>query len=190
MKPTCIIDGCTNPQYSRQWCRIHYHRWWRRGDPHSLARFSDPEEAFAARTEWQGDCLIWTGAAGPLGYGRIRVYGTLKPAHRYAWERKHGTIPEGMLIDHKFHCNPACVNIEHLRLATRAQNQSHRAGATIRSATGVRNVYWDRQVNRYRVTINKDYIRYDFGSFESLEEAQAAAKAGRAEVFGAYAGRG
>lgn len=30
---TCEIDSCLNPSYARGWCRAHYSRWQRHGDP-------------------------------------------------------------------------------------------------------------------------------------------------------------
>jgi hypothetical protein len=35
MKPRkpCTIDGCCKPQASRGWCRMHYARWQRNGNP-------------------------------------------------------------------------------------------------------------------------------------------------------------
>lgn len=30
---TCELDGCDRPHCARGWCRRHYLRWWRDGDP-------------------------------------------------------------------------------------------------------------------------------------------------------------
>lgn len=33
----CSVDSCSNPARGRGWCRSHYMRWWRYGDPlHAL----------------------------------------------------------------------------------------------------------------------------------------------------------
>lgn len=29
----CKVDGCDDPAKSRGWCRLHYSRWYRHGDP-------------------------------------------------------------------------------------------------------------------------------------------------------------
>lgn len=42
-------------------------------------------------------------------------------AHRVEWEKVHGPIPDGLELDHECK-NRACVNLDHLRLATRRQN--------------------------------------------------------------------
>lgn len=108
-------------------------------------------------------------------------------AHRYAWERSRGPIPDGKVIDHV--CwNRACVNVEHLRLATTAQNSSNRAGTSAKKATeGGRNVYprW----GKYRVQINTGGALHRAGPFDTVEEAEAEAERMRREMFGEYAGR-
>lgn len=107
------------------------------------------------------------------------------PAHRFAWERENGPIPAGMVVDHRDHCNPACVEISHLREATIAQNIANRAGADRDNAsTGVRNVYPNH--DRFMVRIGKKYI----GTYLTLEEAATVAESARRELFGEFAGRG
>lgn len=29
----CSVEGCTNPYHQKGYCRPHYMRWWRHGDP-------------------------------------------------------------------------------------------------------------------------------------------------------------
>ena len=42
-------------------------------------------------------------------------------AHRLAWERTHGPIPDGTYVCH--HCdNPPCANVNHLFLGTQTDN--------------------------------------------------------------------
>ena len=35
MRPQCSIEGCDSPVQgiAHGWCRMHYARWWRHGDP-------------------------------------------------------------------------------------------------------------------------------------------------------------
>lgn len=62
------------------------------------------------------------------GYGRLRVNGKNHMAHRYAWERVNGPIPNGMTIDHLCF-NRACIEPAHMRIVTRAVNGArHRPG--------------------------------------------------------------
>lgn len=77
-------------------------------------------ERFDSKTKTVGSCLVWTS---PLdqGYGRIRIGKTLVLAHRFAYERVNGPIPEGLQIDHICR-NRACVLPAHLRAVTQYEN--------------------------------------------------------------------
>lgn len=188
---TCSIENCERPSYCRGWCTLHYNRWYRTGDPMNPGKYAShrtPEESFAARTEWQGDCIVWTGHRYGIGYGSIWVDSKNVPAHRYAWEREKGPIPEDMFIDHTCH-NPPCVNVEHLRIATPSQNNSYLSGPDKSNGkSGLRNVYWVHE--KWRVSAIKDGKTYVFGYFEDLDEAAAVAEQARSELYGEFAGRG
>ena len=192
MKKHCSIGGCEKTAAKRGWCHMHYARWWRHGDASAPGpggeHFSDPQKSFSARTEWVGDCLIWTGSRSSTGYGQIHVYGKDIAAHRYAWERVNGSIPDGMFVDHRCH-NRACANVEHLRLATVSENGSNRAGADVRNrSTGIRNVY--PSGSKFRVSLMRNGISFHFGSYSTEEEAAKAAARARLSLFGEFAGKG
>lgn len=119
------------------------------------------------------------------GYGQIRTKGKMRTAHRVAWELAHGEIPPGMQVDHACHVR-ACVNVAHLRLATRRENNFNRSGARRNSVTGVRNV--SPNGNGFSVQIRKDGTTHYFGSFSSIELASQAAARARTELFGEFAG--
>lgn len=186
---TCSVATCPKPRRTRGWCNAHY-QWWRlHGDPvRGRVRHQSPKEAFLANTEplpWSG-CLIWTGSVDGDGYGMIRSDGKVVRVHRYAWEQENGPIPEGMKLDHRYHCDPACCEVTHLRLATQAENGRHRRGAQRNSRTGVRNVCLEG--GRYVVKIQCDGIKRRFGSYETLAEASRVAAEKRLELFGEFAG--
>jgi len=188
---TCDIEGCDRPVLvaSRGWCSRHYQRWQRHGDPEAGNRdcYQSPEESWAARTQKSGECIIWTGSADSNGYPRIYVGGEGVGAHRYAWEREHGSIPEGAEVDH-ICWEPMCVNIAHLRLATRPQNCSYLSGPNTRNTSGVRNV--SPHYGGYSVRIKSRGTVYRFGTYPTLEQAAKVAARERARLFGEYAGRG
>lgn len=78
-----------------------------------LERYSMPEP--------NTGCTLWFGVSLPAGYGRVSVKGSLRLAHRVAYELHHGPIPEGLVIDHL--CNtPSCINPSHLKATTPAIN--------------------------------------------------------------------
>lgn len=144
-KKTCTVDGCGKPHYGRGFCSTHYARYRKSGDPLFVKEihYSDPEEAFAARTKADGDCIVWTGAKYTSGYGQIRINNKIVRAHRYAWERVNGPIAEGLIVDHL--CwNRACVKVEHLRPGTEALNRQNLSGAYKNSGSGIRGVHFHK----------------------------------------------
>ena len=145
-----------------------------------------PKEALAKRSVQQGDCRVWTGRTEPNGYGKLTTGGRVKWVHRVAWELLRGPIPDGMVIDHKCF-NRACINVDHLRLATKSQNGSNRGGPGPKNTTGFRNVHKKR--NRYRVVMTKNGVTHMFGIFSTAEEAAVVAETKRRELFGEFAGR-
>lgn len=149
--------------------------------------YMDPREALRNRVRRQGDCLIWTGASSRDGYANITVEKKRRNAHRVAYELTHGPIPNGLQVDHACH-NRACVNVDHLRLVTRLENQRNQSGPHTNSTTGVRNVYERR--GKFIVQIRVGGKAVYFGTYSSIAEAGRVADMKRAEMFGHFAGRG
>src|SRR5699024_6409082 len=185
----CSIEDCENGgQLRRGLCNRHYKRWRRHGDPLAgSTKYTDPEAAFLARTEplcWS-DCIVWTGALDSDGYGQLRINGRMVKAHRWAYEREHGPIPGGMVIDHMCF-ERSCANVDHLRLATRQQNVQSRSGAMPgRKHDLPRGVTREGRGYSARVTVGG--VRHHLGTFETVEEASAAAETKRAILFGEFA---
>ena len=69
------------------------------------------------------DCVIWPKSRTSKGYGQTSPDPgrATRLAHRQAWERVNGPIPEGLTIDHLCR-NKACVNVEHLEVVTQRVN--------------------------------------------------------------------
>ena len=81
-----------------------------------------PKQRFWQKVIYEESCWLWRGARRGDGYGAFQVGYRQIAAHRYSYELHHGAIPEDMVVMHV--CDvPLCVNPEHLRLGTQADNQ-------------------------------------------------------------------
>lgn len=168
----CAVIGCESASRARSMCKLHYDRVMRIGTTEvSRPKYSSPEEAFEARTRLvESGCIEWTGAKIRSGYGTLWSGGRSVKAHRYAWERANGPIPEGMLIDHK--CwNKLCVNVKHLRVVTNGQNQQNLEGPRAGSSSGIRGVYFHKPSQKWQAQIQVGGVPYYGGLHSTREEA-------------------
>lgn len=77
-----------------------------------------------------GPCWLWQANTNPVnGYGYFKIDGTMRSAHRVAWELFVGPIPADNEIDHLCRVR-LCVNPAHLEPVTGAENR-HRQAAVI-----------------------------------------------------------
>lgn len=84
---------------------------------------TDPTGAdrLAQNVRTEGECLRWTGAHTPNGYGQMRVGGKVVSTHRVAHELAKGPILGGMEVDHLCRVRD-CVNPDHLEAVTHREN--------------------------------------------------------------------
>jgi len=100
-EPTCSVAGCNGVNCHRGICDLH--RFERHYSIDSVG------------------CWVWHGDTGTRGYGIFHSEKKDWRAHRWAYERHIGQIPEGLVIDHLCR-NTRCVNPEHLEAVTQREN--------------------------------------------------------------------
>lgn len=130
MRGVCSVEGCDRPHEGLGYCRMHYQRYKRWGDPLQVGdpNGPSPEERFWAKVDKRGpdECWPWLAQLNTCGYGSIRDEGRPRGAHRVAYELFVGAVPDGFEIDHLCHtrdesCSGGdscphrrCVNPAHL----------------------------------------------------------------------------
>lgn len=77
--------------------------------------------AFWGRVNKGPECWEYIGSRAKNGYGTSRTVGGYDYAHRISYRYAHGTIPEGLDLDHLCR-NRACVRPDHLEPVTRREN--------------------------------------------------------------------
>lgn len=78
-------------------------------------------ERFWAKTDRAGNCWLWTGSMDSCGYGMFKFDGSMRGAHRWAWQDANGPIPDGLEIDHLCRVRN-CVNPDHMECVSHAEN--------------------------------------------------------------------
>jgi len=122
------------------------------------------------------------GFVGSFGYLYASVDGKTYPLHLLVWIW-HGNAPAK--VDHentKRHDN----RIENLRLATRSQNMCNRR-RPVNNTSGVKNVIWKKDKQKYRVRIGVNGKRMHIGDFADFELAELVAIEARAKYHGQFA---
>lgn len=115
---TCGADNCKKPLKSEFYCSMHQARLDRTG---RLTLKTLREKLIENSKTNKNGCWEWVKYKNQDGYGRIRVNGKKKLAHRASFEEFVCNIPEGMIVCHRCD-NPSCIKPEHLFLGTHKDN--------------------------------------------------------------------
>lgn len=131
--PICSKEDCDEPHWAHGYCRLHYQRFKKHGDPNfALSFHGTPEERLEHYTDREGPvpeacpelgpCWIWKGTR-KKGYGMIRVLGCMVLAYKYAWELVNGSVPDDKELHHKCEVK-SCVRPDHLEPLTRVEHKA------------------------------------------------------------------
>lgn len=162
-----------------------------RGDTSRCDMKQEMEKRFWAKVDKNGPngCWVWTASRYSSGYG---AFGTenhkVQAAHRFAYLSIKGEIPEGMELDHVCH-NRACVNPDHLRICTHAEN-ARNTGLKVGNKSGYKGVSWHRGAKKWRATIFLNYKQVHLGFFVTPESAHLAYCEAATRIHGDFANVG
>lgn len=128
----CSVDGCGRAVLvvKRGYCRAHYRRWLRYGDPLAgSTMLGDPLAFLTNLIGYGGDeCIQWPFVRNKRGIGAVQFKGHKRNAARVMCILTHGD-PPAPDMDAAHSCGKAhegCVNPKHLRWATKVENQADR----------------------------------------------------------------
>ena len=133
-----------------------------------------PNDRFWAKVDKTapGGCWEWNGAHDGKGYGQVRINYKLTPAHRVSYEMAHGPIPDGLFLDHVCH-NRGCINPDHMRLATNAEN-TRNALKRSDNPSGFKGVLLPRRGKRWIAQIKLNGTTKRLGLFDTPQLAHQA----------------
>ena len=115
---------------------------------------------------------------------RFYITSHIKKNNKWTSLRLHKIIINGNIIDHKNH-NGFDNRKENLRLCTHAENMRNRKYT--QNNSGYKGVYFDKDRNKYRMSIKKDGKQYFGGRYDNIIKAAKAYNNKAKELFGEFA---
>jgi len=148
------------------------------------------QERFFAKVNKDGStgCWLWVAFIVPSGYGRLRIGEKNVFAHRVSYELFIGPIPAGAQVDHRCGCR-TCVNPDHLRLATHAENMRNQKTPK-NNTSGFKGVSWNKQKKKWRAGIRANGKTVNLGDYATPEAAYAAYCEAAKQFHGEFANLG
>ena len=141
-----------------------------------------PTERFFAKVSKNHDgCWVWCGCKNPAGYGRMNVDGKAVLAHRWIYQHINNIqLPRSVDVDHICR-NKACVNPEHLRSASRSENQMNTEKHKD-NTSGFKGVDYHRGTGKWRARVGAKHL----GLYTTPEDAYKAYCDAASEAFGEF----
>ena len=130
----------------------------------------DPETGIWTRRRTTRYCVSGERAdyRGSAGYHFVGFEGETFSAHRLAWFYMTGKWPSRQ-VDHE-DTDGSNNRWRNLRLATPSQNACNKK-IDARNTSGLKGVSWRPRAKKWTARITKDGQAYDFGYFDTFEEA-------------------
>lgn len=178
----CSIDGCGKTVKAVALCAMHYQRRRVTGTTDPQPRNIGVDRFDSTYRVSESGCWEWTGSTTHNGYGQFYDGTGMIRAHRYAWGRENGPIPDGLVVDHLCHVRK-CVNPAHMRLLTASENQQNRRGVQARNSSGYRGVYWDEPKKKWAVKVGVNGKTVYGGRYLDRHEAGRVAAEMRSELL-------
>lgn len=125
----CLVDGCEVNPVAKNYCRKHYSRFVRYGNPLEGRTPDGEPNRFIQEllSSSRQECTVWPFATKDNGYGTVTVNGRTVSAHRHICGLFRGPPP--FLNAHAAHScgNRSCVNPRHIEWKTKRQNESDKS---------------------------------------------------------------
>jgi len=117
------------------------------------------------------------------GYIKLSFLDKTYYAHHIVFFIHHGRLP--ISIDH-IDGNPSNNLHTNLRAATSSENQVNQP-KSIKNTSGAKNVYWVEEHQKWRVRVQIQGQRFDFGYYDDFEDAALVAETARKQIHKEFA---